>query len=276
MTPSARRLHAIALRLFHYRLTLATGLDDQTLMLDCYHPSDRLTAGNMYCTHLGTDGLEDALDYSPGQEVGKLSHLFHRYSRFLPSKKEQGRLYQTPRPGDIPGSRTHPSSAPTRYLGTGPLEVEQVTIDAHEVFSQRCVSSYMAKMSPRRTVIQSLVDISDGQIRIFRDWLTKQVNESASGKISFPAHPSKDSSVLWVNNSKESVGIKFRVRESGARRDNPILFSSDEEVAVSYNLEIEEFVIRTTYLLLKIEQSIVNQHNNAAGNTRAIVFGTIG
>jgi len=230
----------------------------------------------MYCTHLGTDGLQDALEYPPGDEVGKLAYLFSRYSRFLPSKKEEERLVQT-RPGDIPGSRTHPSSAPpTRRLGTGPLEVEQVSIDAHEVFSQRCVASYMAKMSARRAVIQSLVDVSDGQIRIFRDWLSKQVTESAAPRVTNDIHPSEDSSVLWVNNSGNSVGIKFRVRNSGARRDNPILFSSEEEVAVSYNLEIEEFIIKTTYLLLKIEQSIVNQHNNAAGNTRAIVFGTIG
>lgn len=231
----------------------------------------------MYCTHLGTDGLQDALEYPPGDEVGKLAYLFSRYSRFLPSKKEEEQLMQTARPGDIPGSRTHPSSAPpSRRFSTGPLEVEQVSMDAHELFSQRCVASYMAKMSARRSVIQSLVDVSDGQIRIFRDWLSKQVKEPAAARSTDRIHPSEDSSILWVNNSGNSVGIKFRVRDSGARRDNPILFSSEEEVAVSYNLDIEEFIIKTSYLLLKIEQSIVNQHNNAAGNTRAIVFGTIG
>ncbi|TKA57845.1 hypothetical protein B0A49_10607, partial [Cryomyces minteri] len=65
--------------------------------------------------------------------------------------------------------------------------------------------------------------------------------------------------------------IKFRVKERRWRRDNPILFQSDDEVAVSYSIEYEELLIRTTHLLLKVEKSLLQEHNHSG---KAVVFGS--
>ena len=121
---------------------------------------------------------------------------------------------------------------------------EAVSLEAHELFSQLCAVSHMAKMAPQRRVIQSFIELSDGTIRVFRDWLSKHANSDKNGKPISSLHPLDDSSVLWVNNCNNNVGIKFRVRERKWRQGNPILFASDEEVAVSYEIEYEGISVR--------------------------------
>ena len=240
LTPVSRRFSSIILSIFHYRLSLAANLDGHTLLLECYHPSARLTSGQLYCDYLGTDGLEDALDY-PSEEVGAcLGHLQRLYSRFLPHRKESTQLFQQRAiPGDIPGSRTHPSSSQhqsVRRLENGPLAVETVSLEPHELFSQLKVVTSIVKTNKRDRII-SAVELSEGIIRVKRDWLADQVQANSSNTESI--HPPQDSSILWVNNCEDCIGIKFKVIQRRLRQDNPILYTSEEEVAVSYDLEFE-------------------------------------
>lgn len=254
----SKRFHALALRIFYNRLSIAAGLNDHTLLLECYHPSARLFAGQLYCHSLGTAGLETALDGVAGNgtyEVGKIANLCALYSRFRPQHKEpERRASVRHRAGDIPGSRTYPSTA---VSSTQTLDAETrlvsdtVSLDAHELFSQLCTVTNLVKMGPKRGLLLSIVEVGDGTIRVWRDWLAKQAEArvglidtgepviGGSGSFQSEADPTNDPSILWVNNSDNAVGIKFRVRKHQWRRDNPILFSSEEEVAVSYQVEFE-------------------------------------
>jgi hypothetical protein len=52
--------------------------------------------------------------------------------------------------------------------------------------------------------------------------------------------PTKDSQVLWINTRGEDVGIKFKVKRQQQRATNlPLMYSSDIEIAVSYEIEFE-------------------------------------
>lgn len=249
LTTVSRRFHALALRLIHNRLTLAASLDDHTLILECYHPSAKLTAGHLFCRSLGTHGLEDALDHGGGQEVGKVARLGQLYTKFRPQRREVERT-RRPRAGDIPGSRTYPSTAAAS--NTTPVDIdtdvvaETVSLEAHELFSQLCTVINLAKIGAAKGLIMSIVEVSDGMIRIWRDWMAKQASATletghAMGSTSpiehEPCNPCQDPTILWVNNSNDAVGIKFRVREHKWRRDNPILFASEDDIAVSYSVE---------------------------------------
>ncbi|KAJ9629899.1 hypothetical protein H2203_002284 [Taxawa tesnikishii (nom. ined.)] len=255
LTPVSKRFHALTLRILHHRLTTAAGLGDHTLILECYHPSAKLFAGHLYCTSLGTPNLSDSLepcDPDGNYQVGEVGAMGKLYTRFRPSRKEPDREPGSPTivrrhpAGDIPGSRTHPSSASqsTQHQSAGSeLVAETVSLDAHELFSQLCAVTNLVKIGPRRGLFMSIVEVSDGTIRVWRDWLAGQIGagrkSAQSSKEGSVEDLTQDPSILWVNNSNNAVGIKFRVRERKWRRDNPILYSAEEEVAVSYYIEFE-------------------------------------
>ena len=236
----SRRFHALALRIYHNRLTVAAALTEHTLLLECYHPSARLTAPPLFCTSKGTQGLEDALEHGGDTPLGKIAYLESLYTRFNPQRQEPERTaVRRARAGDIPGSRTHPSSSrqETNSSSTGLSVSETVSLEAHELFSQLCCVTNMVTLGPRRGLFTSRVEVSDGTIRVFRNWLAKEVN--APTLRDEPLEPSKDRSILWVNTLDNLVGIKFRVRTRKRQQDNPILYASDEEVAVSYDIDYE-------------------------------------
>ncbi|MCJ1485059.1 hypothetical protein MMC06_005232 [Schaereria dolodes] len=80
---------------------------------------------------------------------------------------------------------------------------------------------------------------------------------------------SAEENILWINPGK-TVGIRIRIHERKWRHDGPILVHKDEEIAVSYVMEYEELLIRTTHLLLAVEQNL-SQLSNISG--KAMVFG---
>lgn len=163
--------------------------------------------------------------------------------------------------GDIPGSRTHPSSAdPSIHVHNteSNLVSQQVSLDADELFTQLIATLMLVKPGPRPDTILTAVEVCEGTIRVWRDWLAKQdkanINSTASHS---PAH---DPSILWVNTADNAVGVKFRVKERKWKRDVPVLISADEEVAVSYTVDLEEVVLRTSHLLFMVEESLREQY----------------
>ncbi|KAF2155025.1 hypothetical protein K461DRAFT_291923 [Myriangium duriaei CBS 260.36] len=275
LSPLSRKLHRHVLVALHSRLSAAAALENHTLVLECYHPAARLSTTNLYCTNLGTPGLDSALDVTPDGEVGRLQALGDLYTRFLPQHQEPQRASPPRRhpAGDVPGSRTH--SATVREYDDGVLTDDgcawrSVSLDAGEMFGQLCCATNLVKLAPRRNVMVSIVEVGDGLIRVFRDWLAERAGADMHGG---DMHGRKhDAGVLWVNNGNKDVGIKFRVRER-RRRDNPILYANDEEVAVSYFLDIQELLIRTSFLLHKIERSR-EQQEQELGQGKAIIFGS--
>lgn len=260
--PVSRRFHAISVRILQNRLTAAATLLDHVLMLELYPPSARLTAGKLFCTSLGTSGLDDKSieRLSDSEKIGHLGKAV--YSRFRPQHQEILRRPSLKHPcGDVPGSRTHPSSADPmihKYNAESNLVSQEVSLDAGELFTQLIATLMLVKPGPRPDTILTAVEVCEGTIRVWRDWLAKQAKTETTASFSAQAD---DSTVLWVNTADHAVGVKFRVRERKWKRDNPVLFYSEEEVAVSYTVDLEEVVVRTSHLLFMVEESLREQYD---------------
>ena len=308
------------MRIVRHRLQIAAELDGHTLYLECGPPSAKWTTSKVFCTELGTSGLEElASDIQEhGGRVGHIGRMSELYTRFRPvNKMPDFRTVPRPHPaGDIPGSATYmtPEARAAAWKGDGNDAVTRtVAIDANFLFSQLETVAYLGKRESTRGLLFSIQEVCDGTIRVCRDWLSKNCESKrwsngepiavhhddqdteAPGKgrsasiASVYGDPKKDPRILWINTGGESVGIKFRVKEQKWRRDNPVLFASEAEVPISYHVELEgelllcllivsvftnrktEVVIRTTHLLLKVEEArrqILNQTG------KAMIFGT--
>lgn len=222
----SRHLHHHVVATLHARLTAAASLDGHHLILECYHPAARLTAPALHCSSLGTPGLSDFSNpYSVSDtEVGRLSALGTLYSHFRPKYGSIPAPRRHPA-GDIPGSRTHPSSKVD-------TESRKVTLEAGELFGQLCTATNLVMTDRKRDVMVSIVELSDGLVRVFREWLAEKATITDMGL------DGSDGEVLWVNNSEKHVGVRFRVRRVNQGHIDPVLYASDDEVAVSYELDI--------------------------------------
>jgi len=306
LTTVSHRFHDLILRILHHRLIHAASLPDHKLVLECFHPSNKLSAPYALCDYLGTDGLSDDTEgegslYNDVDKTGRLGKLAGLYSHFRPVLPEEDRLkVRRPHPaGDVPG---HPNTS-TWFPGPSqqvPASLDQdlvsidVHLESHELFSQLCTITNLVKVGPKRGLFLSCVDIGDETIRIFRDWLAERAenNEKHSSskeplhdlkKLEIQADKNASTStipdnteveecskrMLWVDKSK-NVGLRLRVVEKSYTA-NPILLRRDEDAPVSYVLQYEELVIRTTHLLLNVEKSLFQEKNHSG---KAIVFGS--
>ncbi|KAK0916653.1 hypothetical protein LTR91_023123 [Friedmanniomyces endolithicus] len=187
--------------------------------------------------------------------------------------------------------RTEPDTAVAAVnsiarLSAEEIVTESVTVDAHDLFSQLTTQAYLGKRESTRGFLFSIQEVSEGTIRVWRDWLARQCESKkwTDGDTVIVHHdtpvvpardwnedPTKDPRILWVNTRDDNVGIRFRVLERTWERDRPLLYSSDVEVAVSYQVEFEEVLVRTTHLLLKLEEAEQQMANHSG---KAIVFGS--
>lgn len=143
-----------------------------------------------------------------------------------------------------------------------------VHLDAGELFTQLRATTTLVKIGPKRGLFLSSVGVSDGVLRLFRNWLAEQAGaQSQEGNVSSEMaedgsadmargkgkardpHAGRRSGcarleadertdILWVNDGK-NVGVRFSVKEDVSRRDNPVLIQSDEDAAVSYEITFE-------------------------------------
>ncbi|KAH9826149.1 f-box domain-containing protein [Teratosphaeria destructans] len=304
-TCTCRHFHSLILRILHNRLQIAAGLNNYKLYLECARPSESQTATSFFCTSLGTPGLQELYDdinrpfeddERATRQVGQVRRVGELYSRFRPQKKEPPARGRFVPPGDIPGSRTHPSSYVTPETTTAEDEVvsKTVTVDAHDLFSQLSTQAYLGKKETSRGYLISIQEVTEGTVRVWRDWLSKhsetnvfsdgepvvihrdaplgpQPESTAGRSAATTVSPLRDPTVLWVNTRDQSVGVKFRVRQKQWKMANPVLFESENEVAVSYLVEFEQVYVRTAHLLLKLEEA-EEQVLNSSG--KSIVFGS--
>ncbi|KAL4742333.1 hypothetical protein BDV11DRAFT_181071 [Aspergillus similis] len=253
----SQRFYALVLRLLHYRLLLSAQLTDYKLILECFHPTSKLTEPHVFCKYLGTPGLSDKYEgegslyenINTAQQLGKLGTL---YSIFKPVETEE----------DSAAVALDPDSLAVR---------RPVSIESFEDFSQLCVVVNVVKVLPGTDVLLSAVNVEDGVIRLFRDWLKSQTKNPPD----LQPHTSSESQgheLLWVDQSK-NVGLKFRVSEVTRLDSNfPVLVHRDEETFSSYEIVIDELHIRTTRLLLTVEQSLQEQQSYP----KAVIFTSMG
>jgi hypothetical protein len=260
LTSISRRLSTIILRILHNRLVAAAELDSHSLLLECYHPSVKLFEPPYFCTYHGTEGLSL---YETGAEteanIGeRLKQMRNMYSRFRPHQREleEGGRRVLPRPGDVPGSRTFPGTAQDKYQGESVKQM--LSLEAHELFTQLVAQTNLVKIGPRHGLFTCFVDVEEGVLRVWKDWLAdtaakgrlKQGSmsveaEEKAGKGKEPVgelhqEPTdlEDPSILWVSSAKNS-GIRFNVKERKFRRDIPILVRADEDMPVTYEIEYD-------------------------------------
>ncbi|KAF1834056.1 F-box domain-containing protein [Decorospora gaudefroyi] len=285
----------LILRILHNRLVAAAKLPSYTVLFECFHPSAKLTEEPYHCSYRGTDGLTlyQEPECDKKENVGRLRDMFNMYSRFRPHRRElePGGRKVRPRPGDIPGSRTFPGTVQERYQGD--IITQTVGLEAHEWFTQLVVQTHLVKIGSRG-MYTSFVEIEDGVLRVWRNWLRdiaakgptvnsdvlrEVVQEAGKGKGAVRQAVEEeeeevdleDPRIIWVTPRRDS-GIRFKVKERKLRRGAPILISADEDMPVSYEVEFDELIIRTSYLLLKLEQSMVQEDNSG----KAVVFGSFG
>ncbi|KAI0016877.1 hypothetical protein F4780DRAFT_634093 [Xylariomycetidae sp. FL0641] len=256
----SRRFRGLVGRLHFYRLIEATALREHALLLECYHPTDKLSAPSLHCENLGTDGLTEA-----GVDA-RLETLNGLYTRFRPYLGEEDRRPRARRP--------------TRAVLAG-TEEPLVQVPSHDInlesgdpFSQLCTATNVVKVGRGRGLFLSIAPITDGVVRVWRDWLHEQAAKIAAGEATQqrqpPTNPGLDESILWVDSSKD-VGLKFRIVEK-VNDNAPVLIGSNEDPPVSFSLEYQELVIRTNRLLLSLEDCEARQVTHA-GN--AIVIASI-
>ncbi|EED20682.1 F-box domain protein [Talaromyces stipitatus ATCC 10500] len=259
----SQRLHAVVLRILHYRLLHVSSLKDYELLFECFHPISKLTDPHFFCTYLGTPGLNDKYegngslyeDCKASECLGKLSNV---YSCFRPEidatewENDYMSIYDSDHNSDTDGHETEK---------TRTLVKKQVTLEDFEDFSQLCSIVNLVKIMPNSRMLLSAVTVQDGIIRVWRDWLKRQSKKEYDSDIhtQLKQHLDEEDGVLWVNNNK-TVGLKLRVKEKKWNGPMlPVLIHQDEEGEVNYEVVIEELRIRTTRLLLTVEKSMAEQ-----------------
>ena len=200
--------------------------------------------------------------YGDNSHVGDLGKLGELYSRFRPIKPEvEYRLFHSHDPGDIPrhrGTSTLLSNQrDVSSSGSETLVSHLLNLDSHELFSQLCVVTNLVQLGPRRGIFYAFVNVADGVIRVWREWLAQrgevdgekagEAPHRFTGELDSPEEQRKVSAIveevdagartLWVDNHK-NVGIRVRIKQR-IWRDVPVILHSDEDPAVSYDMTYE-------------------------------------
>ncbi|TGO60518.1 hypothetical protein BOTNAR_0144g00110 [Botryotinia narcissicola] len=134
-----------------------------------------------------------------------------------------------------------------------------VDLESHELFSQLCTITNIVKVGPKRGLFLSCVNIGEGVIRD-RDEANKRHIDSPE---------ERENRLLWTDTEKH-VGLKFKVSK-WEEAPAPILLHRDEEAPVFYKLQYEELVLRTTRLLLHVEEYLKREVGHSS---KAIVIGS--
>ncbi|KAJ8119301.1 hypothetical protein ONZ43_g3720 [Nemania bipapillata] len=175
-----------------------------------------------------------------------LNELYSRFKPFLGDENRRPRA-RWPTTNVIEGTEEPLTQVPSY----------DVNLEAGDLFTQLCAVTNLVKIGPRRGLFLSIDNVSDGVIRVWREWLREQAERSATEQQRDGQTRPDDSSILWIGSSKD-VGVRFRVtaKEEG---QVPLLLGQNEDPPVSYTLEYQELLVRTNKLLLTLETSEAQQ-----------------
>ncbi|KAH0831750.1 F-box domain protein [Fonsecaea pedrosoi] len=292
----SRRFHSLILRILHFRLLLAAALPDYKLILEAYHPSKRYSDPYLFCTYLGTDGLSSkhegkgSLYEDCDGEEGRLAKLGGLYSRFRPERPGVS--------GSMPARRVAGAvlnTASSSTSGTMPIYADggdggftkvmhTLNLDADELFGQFCAYASLVRLGPRRGVFLSNVHIvrsGQGVMRVWKQWLQDRAQDlwqQEQELDGFKMNPTPttscpsigaDKNIMWTDYRK-NVGLRVAVRDR-----NEILYGNRhaidlDDMPMTFTIEIQELVVRTTHLMLAVETS-TQQQGNISG--KALIFG---
>ncbi|KAF4513299.1 hypothetical protein G6O67_000588 [Ophiocordyceps sinensis] len=300
----SRRLYSVGVRVLYRRLVDAVRLPDHELILECYHPSAKISTPYLACRYLGTRADGGAID--DGEPL--LADLFRLYSSFRPvvaaeedgwpldtatrqrRRRRRRRLQQSQL--DAEGALALPQQLQAGHQieqeggqegdddddqDKDEMATQDIDLDQGELFSQLCTVTNVVKRSARRGLLSSHANTCHGVVRVWRKWLADMAAASPTCHGYDDAGSTKDGNTtigrdgfLWVDAAK-SVGLKFRVVPAAALAGSSLLLSGpfddceDDEPAVSYTLVYQELVVRSSMLLSAVEAS-------ASPSTKAVII----
>ncbi|KAK2605837.1 hypothetical protein QQS21_003791 [Conoideocrella luteorostrata] len=221
--PISRRFRVLATRILYRRLVETSPLPHNELILECYHPSAKISTPYLSCRYLGLKRAGEQPIHDDALNLGDLNRL---YSSFRPVLAEENR-----------GSRRRQRSS--RSEGESSLGDEAATQDLHlddgELFSQLCTATNVVKETTTRGLFVSHINTCDGVIRVWRQWLAEKAGCSRSnGNNGVPKSTVDFENILWVDTAK-NVGLRFRV-ELGPVERMPLMYDVGDDAPVTYTL----------------------------------------
>lgn len=229
-------------------------MPEHKLILECYHPSAKISTPYLACRYLGTKtaGLGAIDDASP-----RLEDLPKMYSSFRPVLTEENRRRRF-RPDWLQQSLAMQGSQGAGRDSEDEFAVQEVYLDEGELFSQLCTVTNVVKESARPGFYLSHVNTCDGVIRIWRGWLAELAASSTFRPMDddsqrFAASSSGASRIdsdkfLWVDPAK-SVGLRFSNKVMPSER-MPLIAGPGDDEAVSYSLVYEGTVAQPVWRAL--------------------------
>lgn len=257
LTTTSHRVYDVILSIIHQRLLAAASIAGHQLILECYHPSAKFMTPYYNCEYLGTDSLEEVCE----ERCGSLGKLRGMYSHFRPIQPEGDRKVWTPRPT---GGWLQANLNEIVSQKEG-LVCQDIDLESYELFCQLQSVVNVVRPGPKTGYFSSSTKISEGLMRVWRDWLAER-----SQKISSTSNEEHDKRLLW-SSVKEDIGIRLRVVERTEIRPPLLRGRGDEDPNVGYTLQYEELVVRSSQLLLKLEASLEREQNHEG---KAIVIVT--
>lgn len=233
---TSHRLQHLVIKILHARLIEAASFHNRKLLIECYHPSARVTEPIIYCDYLGTPGLSDSLEGRgstndiTNHDVGE-GPLKKLYSRFRPTRNEPESNEDQHSAGGSIGSKRNNAAESSNKNTSSDVVTHDVSLEAHENFSQLQFSARLGQTGPRKGIFLSIVDILEKKtFRLFRQWLNATARDPKCLK------------PIWVDGNKKVAGLKVHVQERAWRRDRPILLREDEDQAVNFTLKLEGYL----------------------------------
>jgi hypothetical protein len=243
----SHRFCSLATRILHRRLVTAASRPDNGLILECYHPSAKISTPYLSCRHLGEVACDGP---SINEHEPNFVDLRRLYSCFRPVITEDNRRRRVRYGWSV---QTLAGSTQLQIAAEDLIDEtahQEVYLDEGERFSQLCTAANVVIQGSRPGIFTRHVNFSDGVIRVFRDWLSSML----PGQASFHSGPgassssaatetsivdsglfsSDDARVLWVDRTKD-VGIRFRVTAGPEARGTIY----EDEPPMFYNLVYE-------------------------------------
>ncbi|KAI6785233.1 uncharacterized protein J7T54_006875 [Emericellopsis cladophorae] len=230
------RFHLVITRLLYRRLVNVSSLPSNDLILECYHPSAKITTPYLACRHLGTSTRGDEIRKGDHVEASDLKRM---YSSFKPVIAEENRRHRLD--GEV----------------VDDTATEMISLDEGSLFSQLCAQINLVKVGPRPGLFTSCVPMSEGVIRTWREWLAQEADGRGDG-------------ILWLG-TDQGVGLRFRVTH-GASDRMPVISGPDDYPPITYRLEYQELIVRTRKLLIAAEEAEVQHFSNSG---KAIVIASM-
>ncbi|OAA76740.1 Cyclin-like F-box [Akanthomyces lecanii RCEF 1005] len=249
-----RQIHILAVHTLQLRLRAVSSIPSHELILECYHPSLKISTPYLSCRYLGTRHPTDCEDDCAAQkDCSDLHHVCQLYASFRPVVTEENRRrrFRMVWPVSVQGG------APAGFDSDDEVATQDLHLDNGELFSQLCVALNLVTLGRHAGVFVSHYNMSEHVVRVFRHWLSDMAAAgSSSGGQPWNAAakiPIASDRILWVDAAR-TIGLRFHVSVGPAER-MPLLSGQDEDPAVSYGLAYEELLIRSTSLLMAVEAS---------------------